>query len=66
MSPIRAVRERAGLTQIDVCFKARVSPATLRHAEKWGASAVTEETLRKIARALGVELEELQAVEVQP
>jgi len=65
VNPIRAVRNRLGLTQVDVCAKARVAPATLRHAERWGAAAVSAESLRRIASALGVEVSEL-AAEAQP
>lgn len=46
-------RRRVGMTQVDVCAKARVSLATLRQAERRGPTAVSEPSLRRICIALG-------------
>ena len=53
MNTIRTERQRQGLTQVALAVRAGVSPMTLRRAEHFGANVVTQESLRKIAAALG-------------
>lgn len=57
VSPIRAARERAGWTQITLSLRAGVSLSTERLAER---GLATTRTLARIARALGVPLEDLR------
>lgn len=54
--PVRAARERAGLTQLELAIRTRLSLSTLRNAER-GLS--TKATLNAIARALSVSVDEL-------
>lgn len=60
-NPIRDARQRAGLTQLRVCADAGLSIKTLATAERWGPRAVSHESLKKIATALRVPLEQLTA-----
>jgi transcriptional regulator with XRE-family HTH domain len=53
MTPVRAERERAGLSQERLAVRAGISSMTLRRAEQFGALHVRPETLIKIAAALG-------------
>jgi transcriptional regulator with XRE-family HTH domain len=62
-SPIREARQRAGLTQLKLCAKADLSIKTLAMAERWGALAVSRDSLRKIATAIGLSEDDLR---VQP
>jgi len=61
---IRAVREAKKLRQVDVCSEGPLSLATLRTAEKFGAHAVSRESLERIAKVLGVPAEDLLAGEM--
>jgi transcriptional regulator with XRE-family HTH domain len=63
-SPIREARQRAGLTQLKLCAKADVSIKTLAMAERWGARAVSRDSLRKIAVVLDVPPEQLTGEDV--
>ena len=55
-NPIWSARLKAEITQVDLCRRARVSLSTLRNAER---GIVTTSTLNKIARALGVSVDDL-------
>ncbi len=56
---VRAIRQRLGLSQFEVARRARVHPATLSKIES-GHYVPYPAELRRIARALRVELEDLQ------
>jgi transcriptional regulator with XRE-family HTH domain len=55
-NPIRLARDRAGLDQIAVALRARISLSTLRLAERGIASTRTRAA---IARALGIDVDAL-------
>jgi transcriptional regulator with XRE-family HTH domain len=55
-----ALRERAGLTQVQEAKKAGVSPTTISGIESGKITRPHLRTLLKIARALGAEVEELR------
>lgn len=55
---IRALRKKASLTQERLAEKAEVSVKFIGNAER-GETAVSVKTLRRIAKALGVNLKEL-------
>lgn len=55
---IRHVRERANLTQLEVCGRSGLDVATYSRIEQGHASPKVD-TLIRIADAIGVELEEL-------
>lgn len=54
--PVRVARERAGLTQVQVAIRSRLSLSTLRNAER---GLATKRTLRLLARVLSVGLDTL-------
>jgi transcriptional regulator with XRE-family HTH domain len=58
VTPLRAARTRAGLTQLQLAVKAGLHLATVAIAER--GARMSPETLRKLAGALGVPSEELQ------
>lgn len=58
-NPIRAARERAGLSREQLAVKAGVSSSTLYLAER--AGLVSDATIAKLAEALGIPLAELKA-----
>lgn len=62
LSRLRAVRERKVLTQLELAQKAGVTRATLSRLES-GAENPYPSTIRKLARALGVEPEALMEPE---
>ncbi|MBE2252395.1 MAG: helix-turn-helix transcriptional regulator [Myxococcus sp.] len=53
---VRAARARAGLTQLQLALRTRLSLSTLRNAER---GLFTTATISAIARALGVSVDEL-------
>jgi len=57
-SPLRAARERAGLTREQLAVRAGLSSSTLYLAER--AGLVSDATAAKLAAALGVEPAELK------
>ena len=57
MTGMRALRERAGLSQIELAVRAGVSVGAVQKLE--GPGLVTEDTARAIARVLGVRPEEV-------
>jgi transcriptional regulator with XRE-family HTH domain len=57
-SPVRAARERAGLTREKLAVRAGISSSTLYLAER--AGLVSEATLSKLAAVLGVPAEDLR------
>jgi DNA-binding XRE family transcriptional regulator len=57
-SPVRAARERAGLTREQAAVRAGLSSSTLYLAER--AGLISDETAAKLAAALGVEARELK------
>ena len=59
MSKIEELRRQRGLSQEVLAVNAGVAVRTVRRAEK-NTHETTRENLKKIARALGVKLEELQ------
>ncbi len=59
MSKIEELRRQRGLSQEVLAVNAGVAVRTVRRAEK-ATHETTRENLKKIARALGVKLEELQ------
>ena len=61
-NPIWSARLEAGLSQLTLCVRARVSLSTLRNAER---GIVTHATLTKLSRALGVSLDLLVATDDQ-
>jgi transcriptional regulator with XRE-family HTH domain len=58
VNPIRDARERAELSQYDLARKANVHPSTVSVAER--GCRVSDETLARIAAALGVPAEALR------
>jgi transcriptional regulator with XRE-family HTH domain len=58
---VAELREAAGLTQRDLAFKAGVDKATVVRLEQREAVMPAPWILRKIARALSVSVEELEA-----
>ena len=52
--PIRLARDRAGITQITLSLRSRLSLSTIRNAER---GLATKSTLTAIARALGVSVD---------
>ena len=54
---IRALRRERGLTQLDLAMAAEVTPATIYRLERGDRSS--DATRRRVARALGVPVEEL-------
>jgi DNA-binding XRE family transcriptional regulator len=56
---VRAARERANLTREQAAVKAGISSSTLYLAER--AGLLSDATARKLAKALGVRVEELRA-----
>ena len=56
---LRAVRERTGLSVDDVSRRTGVAPATLRRFEDGPAKSIRPATLRRLARALSVDPEQL-------
>lgn len=63
VSPVRAARERAGLTREQLAVRAGLSGSTLYLAER--AGLVSKRTAEKIAEVLGLPAEELRP-EVRP
>lgn len=57
-SPVRAARERAGLTREQLAVRAGLSSSTLYLAER--AGLVSDATAAKLAIALGIEPAELR------
>lgn len=57
-SPIRTAREAQNLSQVRLAVLAKKSLSTIRNAE---AGLATTETLRAIARVLGVDVHALRA-----
>jgi transcriptional regulator with XRE-family HTH domain len=55
---IRALRQRAGLTQEEVAFEAGIHPTEISRLEK-GKRNPKWETMKSIARGLGVTLAEM-------
>ena len=55
---IRRIREEKGMTQIELCRKLKVDRAYMSNVEN-GKKNPTLSTIEKIAKALGVSLEEL-------
>ena len=56
---IRKVREGQGLTQADVARRARVDPSMLSRLEAGKLPDVTVKTLKKVASALSISLDDL-------
>ena len=65
MTVVREVRLRKGLTQQELATRAEVAIQTLRKVERDGACAprLHQRTVHRIARALGMETEELRTAE---
>ncbi|HEX9051668.1 MAG TPA: helix-turn-helix transcriptional regulator [Anaeromyxobacter sp.] len=57
-SPVRAARERAGLTREQLAVRAGLSSSTLYLAER--AGLLSDESATKLAKVLGVTAEELR------
>jgi transcriptional regulator with XRE-family HTH domain len=57
MAKLRGLRERAGLSQIELAVKADVSLGVVQKLEQ--PTRVRRESAEKIARALGVPVEEI-------
>lgn len=55
---IREIREKIGVTQEKVAFKAKISPGFLSHVER-GTKKASLETMKRIADALGVPVQNL-------
>jgi transcriptional regulator with XRE-family HTH domain len=60
---IASLREEQALTQADLAEKARISPSTLSQIESGRVPRPHVGTVRKIARALGVEPQDLRRTE---
>jgi DNA-binding XRE family transcriptional regulator len=58
LSPLRYLRNRAGLTQTGLARRARLSQSYIARAEK-GERQLSETAAKKIAKALGVPAEKL-------
>ena len=56
---LQAARKKAGLTQQDLCHKARLSYSTLAKIERGAIKAPSIFTIQSIAAALGLSLNEL-------
>ncbi len=59
VSPLRAARQRAGLSMERLAVQAGISRATLYWAEK-APQRMSERTVRAVASVLGVRVEELR------
>jgi len=59
MSRIKNLRKQAGLPIEVLAYRAGCSPRAVYMLEKWGIPPKRRETLEKIARALGVEPDDL-------
>ena len=55
---IREIREKIGVTQEKLAFKAKISPSFLSHVER-GTKKASLETMKRIADALGVPVQNL-------
>lgn len=55
-NPLRLARDRAGLTQVALSLSAKLSLGTIRNAER---GIATKRTLARVARALGVAVDDL-------
>jgi len=55
---IREIREKIGVTQEKLAFKAKISPSFLSHVER-GTKKASLETMKRIADALGVPVQSL-------
>ena len=55
---IREIREKVGVTQEKLAFKAKISPSFLSHVER-GTKKASLETMRRIAGALEVPVQNL-------
>ena len=60
---IATLREERALTQVELAERARISPSTLSLIESGKVPRPHVGTIRKIARALGVEPQDLRRVE---
>lgn len=56
---LRALRTRAGLTQLQLATRAGLTPAAVGHIETGARTRPAAETVARLARALGVAVEEL-------
>ena len=56
---LRAAREGAGLSVEDVSRRTGVAPATLQRLEDGPPKSIRPATLRRLAQALGAEVEQL-------
>lgn len=61
--PIRVARDRAGISQITLSLRAKLSLSTVRNAER---GLATKATLTAIARALGVDVDTLTGRKASP
>jgi transcriptional regulator with XRE-family HTH domain len=57
LSKLRSLREQRGLRQFDLCVLARLSSATIWHAEH--NDSICKKTRQKIAKALKVSVKDL-------
>ena len=57
---VRELRERAGLTQLQLAVKAGLTPSTVYKMESGKAKRPSYDTLRKLGEALGVRPDEIQ------
>ena len=55
-NPIQLARHRAGISQVTLSLRARLSLSTIRNAEH---GIATRSTLAAVARALGISVDEL-------
>lgn len=56
---IREIRERRGITQVELAEKSGVSRTTIYGLESGEEKITTTKTLNKLANALGVSVEEI-------
>jgi transcriptional regulator with XRE-family HTH domain len=57
VAPVRAARERAGMTQLQLAARAAISLSTLGVAERFGA--LSQRTAERLAPVLGCRVEDL-------
>ena len=62
---IREIREKMGVTQERLAFKARISPSFLSHVER-GTKKASLETMNRIADGLGVPIQNLFSPPKEP
>ena len=59
MLSLKLARVKKGLTQIQLCEKSGVSPATICNIERNGIDTIPVKTLKKLAKALDTTVAEL-------